>query len=148
MSKYIFIPIIFVFLLSCSDSKKEIQYIICKDSLQYWDLVSYSKAKVETTLTYCFKKDGSYTMYNVSDDGLRTIMTYGSGEVAIEKWSISNDSIFTINVGKSKILKYNLDTISFGESNFLIRVKGKINPVKLRNHGDIIIKFKPYPYSW
>jgi len=147
MNKYIFIPIILVFLFSCSRNKENLEYLICKDSLQYWDLVSFNKQDVTVFLTYRFKKDGTYTTYDIDKDGNRRIMTYGNGDMAIEKWSISNDSIFTINVGKSKITRCNKDTIFLGrieKRNLLIRVKGKINLINFGGKGDTLKIFKQF----
>jgi len=98
-------------------------------------------------LTYRFKKDGTYTTYDIDKDGNRRIMTYGNGDMAIEKWSISNDSIFTINVGKSKITRCNKDTIFLGrieKRNLLIRVKGKINLINFGGKGDTLKIFKQF----
>jgi hypothetical protein len=145
MNKHIFIPIILFSLFSCSRNKENLEYLICKDSLQYWDLVSCKKQDVSVFLTYSFKKDGTYTMYDIDKVGNRRIMTYGNGDVEIEKWSISNDSIFTINVGKSKITRCNEDTIYLGmneKRNLLIRVKGKINLINIGDPGDTLKKFK------
>jgi len=145
MSKYIFITLVIFCFLSCSQNKENIESVICKDSLQYWDLVTYSKQNVRVFLTYSFKKNGTYTMYDIDKEGNRRIMTYGSGEVAIEKWSVSKDSTLTINTGKSKITRYNEDTIFIGDNDkgsLLIRVKRKINLINVGDSGDTLKRFK------
>ena len=138
-----------LFLLSgCSQKKNKIEYLICRDSIQYWDFISNTQQKSEIDETYCFKKGGSFIRYYFGKDGNRRILTNADNEVVVGKWSISNDSIFTIDFGRIKIANYNEDTIFFGKSkkmDMLIRVKGKIDLINLGDPGDTLPKFKLLP---
>lgn len=149
MNKNLFsLIIIAISFINCSRTKKDLEYIICANNLQYWDLISFNEQKAEVISTYCFRKDGTYITYDIERDNTRRIMTYSTGEVAIEKWSISNDSILMINVGYSKITRYNSDTIFLGNnktSDILVRIKNKINIRNRENKIDSLLIFKALP---
>ncbi len=134
-----------ILLCSCTNNKKQLECLIHGDSIQYWDLVIYSEGKQKPLETDCFRNDGTFISYDIDNDGNRRVMTFGNGDIAIQTWSISEDSIFTYNIGKSKIIKYNKDTIFFGgigKGNILIRVKEKMKIINLGDSGDTIRTFK------
>jgi hypothetical protein len=146
MSKNKFFIVVFIItIIGCTQRKDEIKSVICRDSIQYWDLVSFNQQGSRLIETYCFEKGGVFRSYYIDKDGNRRILTNGDNKVAIGKWSISNDSIFSIDYGHIKIAKYNEDTIFLGKSknkDLLIRVTGKIDLINLGDPGDTLPKFK------
>jgi hypothetical protein len=136
---------IIIFLYSCTPNKSKLEKLICGDSLRYWDFISNGKTNNSPISTDCFRSDNTFISYEIDKFGNRRIMTFSDGKVAIEKWSVSEDSILTYNIGHIKISKYNDDTIFLGttdKSNMLIRVKRKINLINLGDPGDTIKRFK------
>ncbi len=130
--KSIFFSLALMLLLSnCQPQTKgrELRYLICKDSCQYWRLAS--KASFDTANVDRFCIDGEIRSYLRQKDGL-----YHPSKSYFKKWVISNDSILilknsTTNFGtiELKMNKQVKDTIYFhvinktyDQSHMLIKV--------------------------
>jgi len=126
-----------IFLLSNCNyqiKKKNIEYLICKDSCQYWSLVS--KDSFDTKNIDYFCKDGQVKNYLLQEDNL-----YHPSSAFYQKWYVSGDSIITLENSKtnSGLLKLKMtecikDTIYFhvinknyNENLRFVKIKGRLN---------------------
>ena len=106
------LPLMFL-LSSCNHQKKELEFLICKDSCQFWCLGSMDS--VETRNIDCFCKDGQVKNYLLQEDNL-----YHPSKPFFQKWYASGDSIITLEGSKTnfgllrlKMYEYTNDTIYF-----------------------------------
>lgn len=121
--------ICFAFFYSCSKSSEKINYLICKDSIQYWNYNMISKQR-NIWFTFSFDKNGNVKKYSFYK-GKRWLFEDYPNKPDL-KWSVSNDSIFRFLGVSEKITKICNDTIfsvniKSREKNIYYRVKGNLN---------------------
>ncbi|MHA3789522.1 hypothetical protein ACX0HA_15025 [Flavobacterium hauense] len=131
MKKIILIAILFC---ACSPKENNLKYLICKDSIQYWN---YEWPRVRSEyygFTFSFDKNGKVVKYSYDKEkNIRRLFTDGI-DMSKEKWSISEDSIFKFMKDSEKIIKFNEDTIFAidlltKQKVYYVRVKGDLNIV-------------------
>jgi len=142
MNKHKFLVIFLVIIMiSCTHKKDELKYMICRDSIQYWE----SKHMWSDGERYLdikrFDYHGIFKSYWVDKVGnIRSIRDENNNE-DISTWTLTNDSILTINkIPRYKIIKYNLDTILLKAiiGGKLIDTLYRLDPrLKVINKGDI-----------
>jgi hypothetical protein len=104
--------IIILIATGCNKTKNKLEYQICKDSIQYWRWEFYDYG-IKHAQIFRFDKN-MFAQYYIDKDGNARQMTCGDNIVVYLKWSVSNDSVLTMNSSKSKILKWTEDTIFIG----------------------------------
>lgn len=120
---------------NCTNKKKELENLICKDSIQYWN-VEWPRERADFYgFTYSFDKNGNVKKYSFDKvDNSRSLFEDYSVKTNL-KWSVTSDSILRIMEFDEKIKRYTTDSI-FTESKYsdgtksksiYIRVKGKLN---------------------
>lgn len=98
----------FVFLTSCSDNSEKMKYLICKDSIQYWNYNMVS-ANQNVWFTFSFDKNGNVKKYSFFKGKRWIFEDYPrSGSL---KWGVTGDSIFKYLESSEKIIKISDDTI-------------------------------------
>ena len=123
-----------IFLLiftSCSNSSEDMSYLICNDSIQYWD---YNMIREEQNIwfTFSFNKNGEVVKYSYNKNKqLRWLFDDYHFQTKFT-WSISNDSVLSSMGSKSKIVKITNDYIlakdlETDEKEEYFRVKGNLN---------------------
>lgn len=128
--------------LSCNFQQRKLKYLICKDSIQYWDCIP---EEPDTLIRsgFGFNKNGIAKDFHRDQKGNRWVSSdcENSAKYDCEEWSVSEDSIFTkkssgnvIYYLKMKILKCTDDTI-LGES---MNAKGKILLIRVHDFKSII----------
>ncbi len=101
-----------IFFLSCSNNKqKELEYLICKDSVQYWNFEWPRERSKFYGFTFSFEKGGKLKKFSFNKETNIRNIYWDIDNPEICKWSVSKDSILKIMGSKVKILKYNTDTI-------------------------------------
>ena len=136
-----------IFIFSCTNKQKEIEYFLCKDSIQYWNYEWKRNFPDEFGKTFSFNKNGNLNNYLfLKNSGLRKM--YKEDVENLYKWSIHSDSILKIMDHKSNvfntyvILKYSSDSIKlvdleYKDTSFLYLEKKKFK---------ILLEDKPKNY--
>jgi hypothetical protein len=128
-------------LMSCSSKQNKIKYLICRDSIQYWDLVSGNGDLIKCGSG--LKKNSIVKSFQTDENGNRWVSRDCENLSAYkcEVWSITKDSIFTTRLAdngfvlmKMKILKCSFDTI-YGKN---LKNRGMILFVRVRDLKSII----------
>ena len=142
MKKLLLLSIIAISFLSCNFKQRKMEYLICKDSIQYWDYIPDGRgASIKSG--FGFNKKGIAKDFHIYEKGNRWVAKdcENSTKYECEKWSVTEDSIFTkkpsrniIYYLKMKILKCTDDTI-LGES---LNSKGKILLIRVLDLKSII----------
>lgn len=117
--------------ISCSSSSENMSYLICNDSIEYWD---YNMIRNEQNIwfTFSFDKNGEVLKYSYrKDKQLRWLFNDYRFQTKFT-WSISNDSVLSFMGSKSKIVEITKDYILAkdlitDEKNEYFRVKGNLN---------------------
>ena len=118
-------------LISCSDNSKELKFLICNDSIEYWDYNMIRQTQ-NVWFTYSFDKNGTVRKYSFNKGKNKRWLFSDYGYQKEFKWEVKKDSIFTfmgtnqriIKISKDTLLTYNLEDKKFEE---YIRVKGNLN---------------------
>lgn len=143
-------------LMSCTKSKKrEIEYLLTKDSIQYFDLVTLDPQHPRSTTSISFSIDGTNDTYHFStDDTDRHIWPYFKEPNEYGKsnqWKILNDStIESLGAYPIIIRRFTEDSIFLRFSDnkrvqaVLVRIKGdpKISKKSIRERDSLYIEFK------
>ncbi|MEN2487941.1 hypothetical protein AAYQ05_09100 [Flavobacterium sp. B11] len=116
--------------IGCTNKQKELEYLICKDSIQYWNY-EWPRDRAEYYgFTFSFDKQGNVLKYSFNKEkNERRLFTDIQND---NKWSITKDSILSFMGGNKKIVKITPDTIyainlKTKEKVSFIRVKGNLN---------------------
>lgn len=134
-NKIIYFIISCLILLSCSDNQKKLKYLICKNDIQYWKYEWPRKRAEYYGFTFSFDKNGNVVKYSFNKVRNERWIFSDNLNPEINKWSVTEDSIFS-NMGSSnKIIKYTEDTIYTIDINThtresYIRVKGDLHIMK------------------
>jgi hypothetical protein len=118
--------------LGCTNKKQELEYLICKDSIQYWNY-EWTRDRAEFYgFTFSFDNKGNAVKYSYNKTkNERRIFTDHPRQFK-KKWYVTNDSLFTFFDSTKKIIRYTEDTIfviypETKEKGYYVRVKGKLN---------------------
>jgi hypothetical protein len=118
MRHILLLLLLLLLLLSCSNKKKELEYLICKDSIQYWNVDRESNEDVEIySFTYSFAKNGDVKKYGYRVDLNKRYPQSDCSPIDPNdclKWSIKEDYIvYKMYNFKDKIIQIskNEDTI-------------------------------------
>ena len=119
------------FFISCSNNSKKINFIICKDSVQYWDY-NMIRGSQDVWFTYSFNKNGIVQKYSYNKETNKRWLFLDYGYEKEFKWKVTDDSILNFMDSKLKIIKISDDTIfTFNkktkEFERYMRVRGKLN---------------------
>lgn len=142
--------------MSCTESKKrEIEYLLTKDSIQYFDFVTLDPKHPRSTTSISFSIDGTNDTYHFStDDTDRHIWPYfkETNEYGqSNQWRIVNDStIETLGSYTYVIRRFTEDSIFLGYDDVkgvravLVKIKGdpKISKKSIRERDSLYIEFK------
>lgn len=118
--------------IGCGNKQKELEYLICKDSVQYWNYEWPRDRAQYYGFTFSLSKNGKLRKYSYDKVKNRRSVFWDIQDPDISKWSVSKDSVLTVMGDKDKIIKYTDDTIYvIGLQNktksYYVRVKGDLN---------------------
>ncbi|MEO7977682.1 hypothetical protein [Flavobacterium sp.] len=118
--------------ISCTNKKKELEYLICKDSTQYWNYEWPRYRAQYYGFTFSLNKNGKLKKYSFDKVENKRRYFWDIQDPDISKWSVSKDSILTIMGVKKKIIRYTEDTIHAINLEdktkvYYVRVKGNLN---------------------
>tara|TARA_B100001105_G_scaffold253107_1_gene246004 strand:- start:992 stop:1471 length:480 start_codon:yes stop_codon:yes gene_type:complete len=130
-SKYIIL--LTILCVGCKNTERELQYLICKDSIQYWNYEWPRDRADKFGFTFSFDKEGNVLKYSYNKQTNRRSLF--SDHPVLDpsmKWNVSADSIFNLMGSSKKIVKYNQDTIyaidlRTKQKIFYVRVKEALN---------------------
>lgn len=129
--------LILFFLLGCSDKKGELEYLICNDSIQYWNY-NMIRDKQNVWFTFSFNKNGDVIKYSFNKKKNKRWFFDDNHVPGYGKWNVSKDSIFSFMGSSMKIIRYSEDTI------YVKDVETNANEYFIRAKGDLhIIEDKP-----
>lgn len=127
---------IFYFQIGCKSKVEKLQYLICKDSIQYWDYEWPRENAERHGFTFSFDKKGECVKYsNAKVRKKRTLFPDDFWE-GRENWHFINDSILYCYTTYNKVISYSEDTIHLADlcnnlyRSMLIRVKGDLNIIE------------------
>lgn len=128
-NKIKFLALSFVFFYSCSDGSEKMKYLICKDSVQYWNY-NLTSDNQNVWFTFSFDKNGKVKKYSFYKNKRWLFEDYPR-KTSLE-WSVTKDSIFSFMGTSDKIIKISDDVISTidlqtKEKHIYYRVKGNLN---------------------
>lgn len=132
---------------SCNQTKNKLEYQICKDSIQYWRW-DYHYFGIKYSDIFRFDKNLVAIPYWSDKAGNVRLLTNNDGSEVSYKWSVSNDSVLTMNSSKSKILKWTKDTIFIGSVkrnnriDTLYRLDGRIKVINKGDSGDTLKRIR------
>ncbi|KAF2337488.1 MAG: hypothetical protein REI96_22060 [Flavobacterium nitrogenifigens] len=126
--------IIFILVISfsCKNRKEKLEYLICKDSVQYWNYEWPRERANYHGFTFSFDKNGKVTKYSFSKVKNKRWIFSDIPDTSIYRWEITNDSILIVMGTKKKIIRYTEDTIyaidiESNENVYYTRVKGNLH---------------------
>ncbi|WP_427873479.1 hypothetical protein [Flavobacterium sp. MMS24-S5] len=125
--------ILFVLLcLSCTNKKQELEYLICKDSIQFWNYEWPRDRSEFYSFTFSFDNEGNVVKYSYNKIKNKRIIFTDHPKQFKKKWNVTNDSIFTFFGSAKKIIRYTEDSIfvvypETKEIGYFLRVKNKLN---------------------
>ncbi|WP_374173591.1 hypothetical protein [Flavobacterium tructae] len=136
MKKILFV--ILLILIGCTNKQKELEYLICKDSIQYWNYEWPRDRAQYYGFTFSLSKDGKLKKYSYDKIKNRRSFFWDIQDPDISKWSVSKDSVLTVMGDKDKIIKYTDDTIYVislqnKTKSYYVRVKEDLNISKNDN---------------
>lgn len=139
--KKIIILVLCVF-FSCTDKQNELKYLICKDSIQYWNYEWPRERAKYYGFTFSFDKRGELKKYSFDKVKNRRTLFWDIQDPGINKWSVTKDSILKIMGDEEKIIRYTEDTI------YAIDIKYKIKSYYIRETGDLHIDKYTDKFEW
>jgi hypothetical protein len=130
--KILLLSIFIISLVSCKNNQKEMQFLICKDSIQYWNYEWPHYRSENYGFTFSFNKNGKILKYSFNKDTNERRFFADNHRPGYSNWNVSEDSILTLFDSPCKILKMTEDTIYVFESETrlkakYIRVKSELN---------------------
>lgn len=156
MKKIILHTFAILFLLSCSERTPDLNYLISKDSIQYWNYEWKRNFPDEFGKTYSFNKNGELLQYLYIKKNKKLVI-YKSALRNPKTWSVVKDSSLVINGDLYKIINYNEDTIRLGnfrykDTSLLIRTNVKFDIIVKNNQkkyvADPLTNDTVYLYSY
>lgn len=131
--KRIFILVLFIS-FGCTNKQKELENLICKDSIQYWNYEWPRERAKYYGFTFSFDKSGELKKYSFNKVKNRRTLFWDIQDPDINKWSVTKDSILKIMGDKEKIIRYTEDTI------YVVDIKYNIKSYYIREKGDLHIE--------
>lgn len=130
MKKVIILSLLISF--SCTNKQKELEYLMCKDSIQYWNYEWPRERAQYYGFTFSLDKDGNLKKYSFDKVENKRRYFWDIPDPSASRWSVSKDSILNIMGDKEKITRYTEDTIytislEDKTKSYYIRVKGNLN---------------------
>lgn len=119
---------------SCKNKQEELKYLICKDSVQYWNYEWPRDRAQYYGFTFAFNKNGKLKKYSYSKVKNKRWEFTDIRDPNIRKWSVTKDSILTVMGVKKKIIRYTKDTI------YAINLEDKTNVYYIKVKGDLNIE--------
>ncbi|WP_281631308.1 hypothetical protein [Flavobacterium luteolum] len=118
--------------IGCTNKQKELEYLICKDSIQYWNYEWPRYRAQYYGFTFSFDKNGNSKKYSFGKTKNKRWEFWDIPDPSINRWSISKDSILSVMGDKQKITRYTEDTIhainlTDKTKVYYVRVKGNLN---------------------
>ena len=121
----------------CANKQKELEYLICKDSVQYWNYEWPRKRAEYYGFTFSFDKNGKLKKYSFDKVENKRRYFWDIQDPDINKWSVTKDSVLKVMGDKEKILRYTEDTI------YTVSLKYKIKSYYVRVKEDLNIEKYP-----
>jgi hypothetical protein len=127
MKKIILLLVLLCF--GCANPKKDLEYLICKDSIQYWNYEWPHYRSQFYGFTFSFNKNGKLLKYSFNKE-TNVRRFFGDEDFGYGNWNVTKDSILTFMGAREKIVSYSEDTIhaikmETGEKISYIRVNKK-----------------------
>lgn len=125
--------ILFVLLcLSCTNKKQELEYLICRDSIQFWNYEWPRDRSEFYGFTFSFDNEGNVIKYSYNKITNKRRVFTDHPRRFTNTWNVTKDSLFTFFQSTEKIVRYTDDTIfvvypETKEKAYYVRVKGKLN---------------------
>lgn len=135
MKKAIILSLLISF--GCTNKQKELKYLICKDSIQYWNYEWPRDRAQYYGFTFSLDKEGNSKKYSFSKKQNKRCEFWDIPDPSVNRWSVSGDSILSIMGVKKKIIRYTEDTI------YAINLEDKTKVYYIRVKGDLNIDRKP-----
>jgi len=127
---------LFIF-FSCANKQNELQFLLCKDSVQYWNY-EWPRYRAEYYgFTFSLDKNGDVKKYSFDKVENKRRYFWDIPDPSINRWSVSKDSILSIMGVKEKIIRYTEDTI------YTVNIKDKSKGYYVRVKGNLNIDNKP-----
>jgi hypothetical protein len=118
MKKMLFLMLFITF--GCTNKQEELNYLICKDSIQYWNYEWPRERAEYYGFTFGFNKNGTVKKYSYNKEKNKRWLFGDNRDPYNDKWSVTEDSIFKVMGDRDKIIRYTKDTI------YVINIKYKI----------------------
>lgn len=125
----LFIIFLIMLLSGCSSKEKELKYLICKDSIQYWNYEWARDRAAFYGFTFSFSKNGKVLKYSYNKITKKRRFFNDNYIPGLTNWKVSEDSILTFYNSTEKIIKYSEDTIY----TFNIETKKKAHLVRVKD---------------
>lgn len=97
--------------LSCSNPKKNLEFAICKDSIQYWNYEWPHRRSEFFGFTFSFNKNGKALKYSYDKKSNTRALFTDYHYSGIERWKVTKDSILTLFGSDMKITSYSENEI-------------------------------------
>ncbi|MES2574081.1 MAG: hypothetical protein V4572_04005 [Bacteroidota bacterium] len=130
--KKYFVLLYCFFLMSCSDNSKKLNFLICNDSIKYWDY-NMIRGEQNVWFTFSFDKNENVIKYSFNKkNNKRWLFTDYGMYTERYKWNVTKDSILEFMGNTEKIIKISRDTLftynlKDREMKKYICVKGDLN---------------------
>lgn len=130
MKKAIILSLLISF--GCTNKQKELEYLMCKDSIQFWNYEWPRDRAQYYGFTFSLDKKGNSKKYSFSKVKNKRWEFWDIPDPSVNRWSVSKDSILSIMGVKKKIIRYTEDTIyainlEDKTKVYYVRVKGDLN---------------------
>lgn len=130
MKKSIILTLFIIF--SCTNKQNELKYLLCKDSIQYWNYEWPRYRADYYGFTFILDKNGDVKKYSFDKVENKRRYFWDIPDPSINRWSVSKDSILSIMGVKEKIFRFTEDTIytvniKDKSKGYYVRVKGNLN---------------------
>lgn len=130
MKKVLTLAVLICF--GCNNKQRELEYLICRDSIQYWN-IEWPRDRAEYYgFTFSFDKKGNVVKYSYNKTNKFRFVFTDHPRMFKKTWNVTDDSIFTVFETPRKIIRYTDDTIfvlnpETNTKSYYVRVKGKLN---------------------
>ena len=132
-------PVLFLLLLlsiGCENTQKDIEYIICKDSIRYWNYEWKHKHSESFGFTFSFDTNGKVLKYSHRKESNTRKLFEDSHVPGFGSWKVTKDSVLTFMNSQYKITSYSKDTIHSIDKN----TKENVNFIRVEESDLNIVK--------
>lgn len=89
--------LLILFIMSgCTNKQEELSYLICKDSIQYWNYEWPRERAEYYGFTFGFDKNGTVKKYSYNKEKNKRWFFGDNRDPYNNKWSVTKDSIFKV----------------------------------------------------